>query len=126
MESENRDLHLSLSPGPMSPLSPSSPPDIDSPLSSSANSSVLMEQLDQLEFDKEEIQTKYEEMKVSDICYQFYCTVTELTAFTQGEYVDIRDKYKKVRSKYEDLQGKYRDLQATCALVSCMVTIIRL
>ncbi len=68
LESENRDLHLSLSPPrPMSPLSLSSPPDIDSPLSSSANSSVLMEQLDQLEFDKEEIQTKYEEMKVRDI-----------------------------------------------------------
>ena len=52
----------------MSPLSPSSPPDIDSPLSSSANSSALVEQLDQLEFDKEEIQTKYEEMKVSENC----------------------------------------------------------
>lgn len=52
----------------MSPLSPSSPPDIDSPLSSSANSSALVEQLDQLEFDKEEIQTKYEEMKVSQNC----------------------------------------------------------
>lgn len=58
---------------PMSPLSPSSPPDTDSPLSSSANSSVLMEQLDQLQFDKEEsivkceeLQAKYEEMKVSD------------------------------------------------------------
>ena len=72
--SENRDLHLSLSPPPMSPLSPSSPPDTDSLLSSSANSSVLIEQLDQLQFDKEESlakfeesQAKYEEMKVRDI-----------------------------------------------------------
>jgi hypothetical protein len=36
----------------------------------------------------------------------------------QGEYVDLRDKYKKVRSKYEDVQGKYRDLQTACKLVS--------
>ena len=67
LESENRDLHLSLSPHPMSPLSPSSPPDTDSPLSSSANSSVLLEQLDQLQFDKEESQMKYEEMKVRHV-----------------------------------------------------------
>ena len=77
--SENTDLQerLSMSPPPVSPvplpLSPSSPPDDDSPLSSSANSSVLMEQLDQLQFDKEESlakyeesQEKYEEIKVRD------------------------------------------------------------
>ena len=67
----------------MSPLSPSSPPDTDSPLSSSANSSVLIEQLDQLEFDKEEIQTKYEEMKVRD---------TRLTCnFPEQEHISTKN-----------------------------------
>ncbi len=41
------------------------------------------------------------------------CTVF----LVQGEYVDLRDKYKKVRSKYEDIEGKYRNLQAACKLV---------
>ena len=74
--SENRDLQERLSP-PISPvplpLSPTSPPDDDSPLSSSANSSVMAEQLDQLLLDKEEslakfeeTQEKYEEMKVRE------------------------------------------------------------
>ena len=56
--------HLPLSPLSPRPLSPTSSLGDDSPLSSSAGSSILLEQLDQLQFDKEESEVKYEEMKV--------------------------------------------------------------
>ena len=47
------------------------------------------EQLDQLEFEKEESRSKYEELK--------------------NEYVGLREKYRGVTSKYERLQNKARE-----------------
>ena len=58
-------IHPSLSPHSPRPLSPTSSLGDGSPLSSSAGSSILLEQLDQLQFDKEESEVKYDEMKVS-------------------------------------------------------------
>lgn len=78
LRSENKDLQerLMFSSPPVSPSHPVSSPlspcpsspvsslGDDSSLSSSAGSSILLEQLDQLQFDKEESEVKYEEMKV--------------------------------------------------------------
>ena len=77
-----------------------------------SNESIMKEQIEQLEYDKNEISIKYDELKVNEIVN---CNI--IIYFLQKEYGNIKGHYNAVREKYNSLLEKSRNLQEKCKLV---------